>query len=77
MKRDIYTKKREKNPNIQSTHHFASIKVENIIIISQLPVCSDFTFSNYFDASCPHNFIPNLVSPRKYDISKFQVICKR
>ena len=40
MERVIYTKKGEKNPNIQSFHDFASIKVENIIIFSQLSVCA-------------------------------------
>lgn len=39
MERVIYTKKGEKNPNIQSFHDFASIKVENIIF-SQLSVCA-------------------------------------
>lgn len=38
-------------------------------------VLSDFSFSNYLDASCP-NFIPNLTSLRKYYISKLQVIYK-
>ena len=40
MERVIYTKKEEKNPTIQSIHDFASIEVENIIIFSQLSVCT-------------------------------------
>ena len=37
---------------------------------------SDFTFNNYPDASCPHNFIPHLIFLRKCYMSKLKWFAK-
>ena len=66
METVIYTKKGEKNPTIQSIHTLTTVSLH----------CQTSHLTIYPDASCPHNFIPNLIFLRKCYMSRLKWFAK-